>query len=59
MPPLGAGVRRGRAAGDAGLEAVATFPVLPGCPLKTGVGRPLLVLPDGPQPGPKAFFLDT
>lgn len=36
------------------LEAAAKLPVLPGCPLRTGVGRPLLVLPEGPRPGPKA-----
>lgn len=46
VPPPGAGVRPGRA---------AKLPVLPRV-LRTGVGCPLLVLPEGPRPGPKAFF---
>lgn len=58
MPPSGAGVRHGWDARNAGLAAAAKLPVLPVCPLSTRVGPPLLVLPEGPQPGPKAFFLE-
>lgn len=55
MPPLGAGVRRGRAARDAGLEAV---PSASWVSSEDWSGASPAGPARRPWPGPKAFFLE-